>query len=119
NIMFVPGTAVRTGDFSGRAPIYDPLTNRANPAYNPALPISAANPQFIRTQFPDNKIPLNRINPVALAVLQKYVVPPNRDDPTDNYLDTRAHEIQNDSFNIRIDRSWTNGTSLFGRYSLS
>jgi hypothetical protein len=25
NIMFVPGTAVRTGDFSGMAPIYDPL----------------------------------------------------------------------------------------------
>ena len=118
-IMFVPGTAVRTGDFSGLAPIYDPLTNRANPTFNPALPITAANPQFIRTQFPDNKIPLNRINPVALAVLQNYVVRPNRDDPTDNYLDTRAHQFQNDGFNVRLDRSWQNGTSVFGRYSVS
>ena len=39
------------------APIYDPLTNRPNPAFNPALPVSPANPQFIRDQFPGNKIP--------------------------------------------------------------
>jgi Carboxypeptidase regulatory-like domain len=119
NIMFVPGSAVRLGDFSGGKPIYDPLTNRASPTFNPALPINAANPQFIRTQFPDNRIPLDRINPVALAVLQKYVVQPNRDDPTDNYLDTRAQELRNDSFNLRVDRSWTKGTSLFARYSVS
>ena len=62
NIMFVPDMAVRSGDFSGYAPIYDPLTNRANPAFNPALPVSPANPQFIRDQFPGNKIPANRIN---------------------------------------------------------
>ena len=31
NIMFVPDMAVRIGDFSGYAPIYDPLTNRAEP----------------------------------------------------------------------------------------
>jgi outer membrane receptor protein involved in Fe transport len=119
NIMFVPGSAVRLGDFSGRAPVYDPLTNRANPAFNPALPITAANPQFIRTQFPDNQIPLDRINPIARQVLQQHVVQPNRDDPTDNYLDTRAQELRNDAFNLRLDRSWTNGTALFGRYSMS
>ena len=94
NIMFVPDMAVRSGDFSGQAPIYDPLTNRPNPAFNPALPVSPANPQFIRDQFPGNKIPANRINSVSQQVLAKYVVPPNRDDPTDNYLDTRAHELR-------------------------
>jgi len=119
NIMFVPGTAVRTGDFSGLPPIYDPLTTRPNPSFNPALPISATNPQVIRTQFPGNQIPQDRINPVALQVLQNYVVQPNLDDPTDNYLDTRAQDFRNDSFNLRLDRAWSNGTSLFGRYSLS
>ena len=119
NIRFVPGTADRLGDFSGLAPIYDPLTTRPNPAFNSALPVSAANPQFLRTQFPDNKIPLMRINPVALQVLQKYVVQPNTDDPVNNYLDTRAHEFRNDGFNLRLDRSWENGTSVFARYSLS
>lgn len=119
NIMFVPDLAVRTGDFSGMAPIYDPLTTRANPAFNPAAPITAANPQFIRDQFPGNRIPANRINPVALQVLQRYVVQPNRDDPTDNYLDTRAHEFENNGYNVRLDRTFGNGTSVFGRYSLS
>jgi hypothetical protein len=119
NIMFVPGSAVRLGDFSGGSPIYDPLTNRANPDFNAALPISAVNPQFIRTQFPGNRIPMDRINPIAFQVLQKYVVQPNLDDPTDNYLDTRAQEFRNDSLNLRLDRSWTKGTSLFGRYSVS
>src|SRR4029450_7015282 len=63
NIMFVPGTAVRLGDFGGGRPIYDPLTNRANPDFNPALPTSGANPQLIRTHFPHNKIPMDLINP--------------------------------------------------------
>ena len=119
NIMFVPDAAIRTGDFSAYGPIYDPLTNRANPAFNPGLPVSPANPQFIRDQFPGNQIPANRINSVSRDVLAKYVVQPNRDDPTDNYLDTRAHRFQNDGYNLRLDRSWGNGTSLFTRYSLS
>ncbi len=119
NIMSVPSLAKRIGDFSGGAPIYDPLTTRANPGYNPALPISAANPQFLRTQFPNNRIPLDRLNPVALQVLQKYVVAPNLSGTTNNYLDTRAHQFENDGFNLRLDRSFQNGTSVFGRYSLS
>ena len=56
---------------------------------------------------------------MSQQVLAKYVVQPNRDDPTDNYLDTRAHRFQNNGYNIRLDRSWGNGTSLFTRYSLS
>ena len=119
NIMFVPDMAVRSGDFTGYAPIYDPLTNRANPGFNPALPVSPANPQFIRDQFPGNRIPANRINSVSRDVLAKYVVEPNRDDPTDNYLDTRAHDFENNGYNIRLDRAWGNGTLLYGRYSLS
>ena len=119
NIMFVPDMAVRSGDFTGYAPIYDPLTNRVNPGFNPALPVSAANPQFIRDQFPGNTIPANRINSVARDVLATYVVEPNRDDPTDNYLDTRAHDFENNGYNIRLDRAWGNGTLLYGRYSLS
>jgi outer membrane receptor protein involved in Fe transport len=117
NILFVPSTAERLGDFSGAAPIYDPLTTRANPAFNSALPITASNPQFIRTQFPNNQIPLNRINPVALQVLQQYVVQPNL--PDGNYLDTRAQIYNNDGANVRLDRSFDNGSSVFGRYSVS
>ena len=83
------------------------------------MPVSPANPQFIRDQFPGNRIPANRINSVSQQVLAKYVVQPNRDDPTDNYLDTRAHDFKNNGYNVRLDRTWGNGTSVFGRYSLS
>src|SRR5262249_4054327 len=61
----------------------------------------------------------DRINPVALQVLQNYVVMPNLDGPTNNYSDNRVQRFNNDGFNIRLDRSWQNGTTLFGRYSLS
>ena len=119
NIMSVPTAALRSGDFSGRQPIYDPLTTRANPDFNAALPISAANPQFIRSQFANNQIPFDRINPVALQVLQRFVVQPNLPGSTNNYLDTRAQRLVNDGMNLRLDRAWDNGMSVFGRYSLS
>src|SRR5262249_15959569 len=38
---------------------------------------------------------------------------------TNNYSDNRAQKFNNDGFNMRVDRSWENGTTLFGRYSLS
>ena len=119
NIMSVPTAAQRLGDFSSGAPIYDPLTTRANPAFNPALPITAANPQFLRTPFPNNQIPANRINPVAAQVLQRYVLQPNLDGSTNNFLDTRDQRFHNDGYNLRLDRTWGNGTTLFGRYSQS
>jgi Carboxypeptidase regulatory-like domain len=119
NILSVPTPAQRVGDFSGGPAIYDPLTTRANPSFNASLPISAANPQFIRSQFPGNQIPMDRINPVALQVLQRFVAAPNLDGSTNNYLDTRAQRFVNDAYNLRLDRTLGNGSTLFGRYSLS
>jgi hypothetical protein len=119
HIMSVPLAGPRTGDFSGGAPIYDPLSTQSNPAFDATKPSSPANPQFIRSQFPNNQIPLNRINPVALQVLQQFVPLPNLAGSTNNYLDTRAQDLRNDSYNVRIDRSWAGGSSVFGRYSLS
>ncbi|HEY1303849.1 MAG TPA: carboxypeptidase regulatory-like domain-containing protein [Vicinamibacterales bacterium] len=119
NIMSVPSAAQRLGDFSGGAPIYDPLTTAPNPAFDPSRPSSPANPQFVRTQFPNNQIPIDRINPVALQVLRQYVPLANLAGSTNNYLDTRAQDLQNDAFNLRLDRSWAGGSTVFGRYSLS
>ena len=119
NIMSVPPSGRRIGDFSGSAPIYDPLTTRSNPAFDPTKPASVTNPQFIRSQFPNNQIPLDRLNPVAFQVLQRFVPQANLPGSTNNYLDTRAQDLQNDGLNLRIDRSWAGGSSVFGRYSLS
>ncbi len=69
----------RLGDFSDLVdsagqpiPIYDPLTTRPNPNYDPSQPISATNLQYLRDQFPNNIIPVNRIDPVAQAAVALY-----------------------------------------------
>ena len=36
-----------------------------------------------------------------------------------NYLDTRAQDLQNDQGTLRVDHGWQNGALLFGRYTLS
>src|SRR6266540_5344040 len=58
----VPTNRELSGDFSqSGVTIYDPLTTRPDPAH-PG--------QFIRTPFPGNVIPANRISPVATALRQ-------------------------------------------------
>src|SRR5262249_7060344 len=118
SIMSVPLAALRVGDFSGAGPIYDPLTTGPNPAFDPSRPSGPSNPPFIRSLFPGNRIPLERINPVALRVLRDFVPPPNLPGATNNYLDTRARHLDNDGVNLRIDHAFPGGASLFGRYSL-
>lgn len=118
-MMTVPLEAWRVGDFSGAAPIYDPQTTRQNPDFDPTRPASPNNPQTIRSQFPGNRIPLERIDPVAFRVLRDFVPLPNMEGAVNNYLDTRAQQLRNDQGTLRVDRVWQNGTSLFGRYTLS
>src|SRR5206468_1659597 len=54
-VSIVPTAAQRAGNFSGLAPIYDPLTTTPSPSGSGA----------VRTLFPNNIIPLNRLSPQA------------------------------------------------------
>src|SRR5213593_3433763 len=74
--MNVPTAAMKQGDFSGAANIFDPTTTRANPN---------ATGTYIRDQFPGNRIPTNRQNPVGRAVMQ-YFPEPNQPGLVDNYI---------------------------------
>jgi hypothetical protein len=66
------------GDFSmSGVTIYDPATTKANPSYNPSLPVTAQNPQFTRQPFPDNKIPRSRMSQVAVTMLTQYTPMPS------------------------------------------
>ncbi len=80
NPLFVsyPTAEMRTGDFSKlvnstgqKITLYDPFTATYNESGSVVTP---------RQPFPDNKIPSNRLNPVALA-LTKYMPLPNRESP--------------------------------------
>ena len=125
SIATVPTDQEATGDFS-QSGVTD-LRSRvlaANPNFNPALPVSASNPQVLRTPFGNNAIPPARMNPAALKMLQSYVPRPNMENgmmggmtmmgtPTvfgsagvdsNNLLDVRDARMDSDQGTIRVDR---------------
>jgi len=78
----IPTMAERSGDFSQTVdqaghllPIYDPATTSPNPAYNPSLPVSTGNLQYLRSPFPGNRIPANRLAPNVQQALSLYPLP--------------------------------------------
>jgi hypothetical protein len=111
SIIF-PNAAERSGDFSGLTAqgrpvtIYDPLTTRTSGGAT------------VRDAFPGNKIPANRINPVAAAML-KYMPLPDRDvdDGTTNF--TRTGLIDNyfeQEYTIKVEHKITDKVSISGFY---
>jgi len=78
----VPTVQQRAGDFSDLVDnagepiaIHDPLTTRPNPDFNPAQPVSTSNLQYLRDAFPGNRIPLERMDLVALRTIGYYPNP--------------------------------------------
>ncbi len=120
----VPTERTRVGDFSDfRNPstgqlilIYDPLTTRLNPSFNPALPVSATNPQFLRDPFPGNVIPANRLDQVGLNVASIYPQP-NQPGNFDNYLSTANREITENQVTGRVDHRFSERDSVFARWT--
>ena len=135
----VPTAAEASGDFSqSGVKIYDPNTTQPNPGYNPSLPVSKSNPQYIRQQFSYNGmlnvIPPNRLTQAASIMLNKYTPRPNTmnmggmtmmGQPTvvgagndaNNYLDTRKMRMNDDQGTFRVDHNFANGDLVFFRYS--
>ena len=137
----VPTAAEDAGDFSqSGVNIYDPTTTQANPNFNPSLPVSKSNPQFIRQQFEyngvKNVIPPGRLTQAASIMLNKYTPQPNTmnmgsmtmmGQPTvigagndaNNYLDLRKQRMNQDQGTVRVDHNFGNGDQAFFRYSAS
>ncbi len=136
----VPTAQEDAGDFSqSGVDIYDPSTTLPNPNYNPALPVSTSNPQYIRQQFSYNGvlnvIPPDRITQAASIMLNKYTPQPNTmgmgsmtmmGQPTvvgagndaNNYMDERNERMFNDQGTFRVDHSFAGGDTAFIRYSI-
>lgn len=78
----IPLTEERSGDFSpvvdqagNMLPVFDPASTRLNPAYDASQPISLDNLQYVRDPFPNNVIPANRLDPVAVEAVKHYPQP--------------------------------------------
>jgi len=119
----VPTAETRVGDFSNfrnaagnLITIYDPLTTRLNPAFDPTRPVSATNPQYLRDPFPGNVIPANRINPVGLNVASIYPMP-NQPGNFNNYVTTANRVSEDNNISVRADHRFGARDSVFVRYN--
>src|SRR5712692_6149399 len=95
----VPSAKVRGGDFSGLPAIYDPLTTGLTGQRRP---------------FSGNRVPSDRLNPAAIAFLEKLPLP-NLPGEAQNYAAAPRLENDNDQGSIRIDRHFGQSDSLFVR----
>src|SRR6185437_9301566 len=100
----VPTVLQRQGIFTetiaGRAPvIYDPSTTVGS----------------TRSQFPDNTIPRAAMDPVALALLDRYPLPTSNG-TANNYSRTANEIVDQDQGDVRLDHKLATGRDqLFGR----
>src|SRR5450759_5327683 len=113
---WVPTEAMRNGDFSAyssQIKIYDPLTRT-----------SIGGGQYTGTQFSNNVIPANRIDPVATAILSYYSLPKTpgtnpATGPAGNISDATLAE-QTKAYNTvtgRVDQKISDKNRMFGRFS--
>jgi len=121
--LTVPTQAEIQGDFSmSPMKIYDPTTAVPNPNYNANRPTGPSNFPYTRSQFTNNRIPSNRINPLLEAFLLKYVPQPNMmmnpgQPDSNNYLDIRNETHFQNQGTLRIDHNFSRGDTFFARYS--
>ncbi|HVP45017.1 MAG TPA: carboxypeptidase regulatory-like domain-containing protein [Bryobacteraceae bacterium] len=104
-LALVPDATLRTGDFTGRSPIYNPFS--LDPATGQRLP------------FAGNVIPQTLIDPIASKFLSTYEPLPNRNNPSDNFLDSTPSQHHDDTVSGRIDHEFSNQSRLFARYTIN
>jgi hypothetical protein len=92
-VSTVPLAAFKQGNFSSAAQtIYDPLTTQTLP-----------NESVVRTAFPGNVIPTNRINQAGLNLINLFPNP-NLPGLVSNYSSAPAGTDTRDNFDLRIDQ---------------
>jgi len=114
----VPSALEKAGDFSqtfnaqGQLKvIYDPATTRPDPAKPGA---------FLRSPFPNNVIPQNRMDPVALKMQTYY---PEANSPglafshQNNLVLQAAYPQPQDRIEFKIDQIFNDRQRMFGRYT--
>jgi len=117
-LQTVPTALEKSGDFSqtfnaqGQLKvIYDPQTTRPDPAKAGA---------FLRSPFPNNMIPQNRLDPVALKI-QKYYPEANSAglafSRQNNLVLQAAYPQPQDRVEMKIDHIINDRQRMFGRYT--
>ena len=123
----VPPQDQRSGDFSTTLQsngkpyiVYDPLSVKLNPAYDPTKSISLSNLQYIRSPFAGNKIPSDRFNQVALNILKDIPLPNQPGDSITHLNNWFAGDANSatDYYNVisRVDHNISDKLRIFARW---
>jgi hypothetical protein len=117
----VPLGEWRNGDFSNLRNaagqpivIYDPATTREDPT---------APGSYIRDPFPGNRIPADRLSPMARAMMtfwpQPNLAPSNANTQANNFSASGVTENRANRVDSRVDHNISNNWRTFVRYSFS
>ncbi|MBI3278650.1 MAG: carboxypeptidase regulatory-like domain-containing protein [Acidobacteria bacterium] len=110
-LVFVPTVAMRQGDFSNlpnaagvQFQLYDPNTTDASLA---------------RAPFPNNRIPISRIGPLAKALYEATPLPTFSDNPRVRSNITDVNNIMQDipNFNVRLDHVFDANNRGYARFT--
>lgn len=109
-ISTVPTLLQRQGVFTERVgtsvpAIFDPQTTTPNGSGG-----------FTRTAFPGNTIPLNRFDPVALNLLDRFPLP-TLPGTANNFVRVGNETDDQHQFDVRLDHRFSANDQVFGRYS--
>ncbi len=97
----VPSLAVRRGDFSGFAPVCDPMTIGSTGVCEP---------------FAGNRIPVDRIDPIATALLE-HVALPTSNGSLQNLTSVETQDRNVDQVSVRIDHRISSSDAAFARFT--
>ncbi len=102
-IASVPSNAVRNGDMSAYAAVYDPLTGLADGSG--------------RLPFAGNQIPQNRKDPIVQKIIP-LIPQPNLPGESNNYFASGPTITDRLMFDNKVNWNITSRSTLFGRFSL-
>ncbi len=109
NLSLTPTALERSGDFSqtngGGVTIYDPATTTTD-----------ANGDIFRTQFPNNKIPASRIDPVAAKIAAYFPNPNGSFNGGNNFRENASNYNTTLQGLVRVDQNVGDNDKLFARY---
>jgi Carboxypeptidase regulatory-like domain/TonB dependent receptor len=115
NFFMVPNAALRAGDFSN--------ARNANGSLQTIFDPRTGNPDGSgRTPFPGNVIPADRINPIALKLLNLYPLPNSggtgAGSLTNNYSREEQRTTDRDNYDVKVNFNRTPTHQIWGKFSM-
>ncbi len=112
--LTVPTAIQRAGDFSQSTDARGAVI----PVYDPDTTVAAAG-RFTRTQFPGNRIPASRIDPVAAKPTPFYPLPNRTPDSlagANNFRANYVNGLTRNNFTAKIDHNFGSRDRVTGRF---